>query len=396
MPGKIFVSGLGAVSAIGLNVKENLSALRNLESGIAPIRYLATKHKNEYQAGEVKYTNEKLASLLSINTPTQHPRTALLAMKAAEEAFKHAQLNAIDGANIGFIGGTTVGGMDKTEKNYLNHKVNNSFILSHSCGYISELVAQHLNISGYISTLNTACSSSTNAILTGARLIKHGIVDIVMAGGFDSLSKFTINGFKTLHILSPDKCTPFDENRKGLSLGEGAGFIVLESEESLLRRGKTPICELSGYANANDAFHQTASSANGEGPYISMTKAIKMSQLKPSDIDYINVHGTGTENNDLSEGIALKRVFKDTPPPFSSTKSYIGHTLGAAGGIEAVYSALALQENLIFPNLFFKTAIKELNITPETNLISNKTINNVMTNSFGFGGNDSTLIFSKI
>jgi 3-oxoacyl-(acyl-carrier-protein) synthase len=396
MPGKIYVSGLGIVSAIGQDVTENLSSLKEQKSGIASISILETKHKNDFPVGEVKFTNKELAQQIKIKSATQYPRTALLAQKAAQEAFVSANLNNVDSNRIGFLGGTTVGGMDKTEQNYSKPNADITFILSHSCGYISELVANNLNIKGYLATLNTACSSSTNAILAGARLIQHGIVDIVIAGGFDSLSKFTLNGFKSLLILSPEPCKPFDKSRQGLNLGEGAGFVVLESEDSLLKRGHKPLCELSGYANVNDAYHQTASSPDGNGAYLSMKKAMKKAGLSAEQVDYINVHGTGTDNNDLTEGMALKRIFQKTIPPFSSTKSYTGHTLGAAGGIEAVFSVLALKENLIYPNLNFTTPIDELGISPVLTVISDKEINHVMSNSFGFGGNDSTLIFSKI
>ena len=209
------------------------------------------------------------------------------------------------------------------------------------------------------------------------------------------MSRFTLNGFKSLYILSHDICKPFDKYRKGLNLGEGAGFVVLESEDLLMKTGNNPLCRLSGYANMNDAFHQTASSPNGEGAYLTMGKAIERAGIKTSDIDYINMHGTGTDNNDLSEGMALKRLFGDNTPPFSSTKSYIGHTLGAAGGIEAVFSVLSITENLIFPNLFFSEPIAELGFSPVTDIISGVCINNVLSNSFGFGGNNASLVFSS-
>jgi 3-oxoacyl-[acyl-carrier-protein] synthase-1 len=177
-------------------------------------------------------------------------------------------------------------------------------------------------------------------------------------------------------------------------LGEGAGFVVLESEELLMKTGKVPLCRLSGYANTNDAFHQTTSSPNGEGAYLTMEKAIIRAGIKVSDIDYINLHGTGTDNNDLSEGMALIRLFGNNIPPFSSTKSYIGHTLGAAGGIEAVFSVLSITEKLIFPNLFFREPIEELGFSPVKDLISDARVQNVLSNSFGFGGNNTSLIFS--
>ena len=195
-------------------------------------------------------------------------------------------------------------------------------------------------------------------------------------------------------IFDKNECRPFDAERNGLNLGEGAGYLVLESEKSVKESGKKVLGELKGYANANDAYHQTASSPDGNGAYLAMQQALELGGLQANEIDYINVHGTATLNNDLSEGIAMKRIFGDVVPMFSSTKSFTGHTLGAAGGIEAVFSILALQHQIIFPNLRFKTAIEELNLTPVTTFLENASVKNILSNSFGFGGNNSTLIFS--
>ena len=209
-----------------------------------------------------------------------------------------------------------------------------------------------------------------------------------------ALAKFTINGFKTLMILSDTDNTPFDNNRKGLNLGEAAAFLVLESDELVQKENKKVMAYVSGFGNANDAFHQTASSENGEGAFLAMQKALKSADLQPSAIDYVNAHGTATPNNDLSEGRAMLRIFEENMPEFSSTKAFTGHTLAAAAAIEAVYSVLVLQNNVIFPNLNFKTPMEEFNLIPQTTL-KEKSINHVLSNSFGFGGNCSTVIFSK-
>jgi 3-oxoacyl-[acyl-carrier-protein] synthase-1 len=195
-------------------------------------------------------------------------------------------------------------------------------------------------------------------------------------------------------ILDKHPCRPFDISRKGLNLGEGAAYLVLESEEAA---GDKPIlAELKGFANANDAYHQTASSPEGLGPYLSMVGALKSSGLEADAIDYINAHGTGTDNNDLTEGIAIERIWKDNIPPVSSTKPYTGHTLGAAGAVEALISTLAIQHGLIFPNLNFTRKMEELHFEPATKLKEGQRVRNVLSNSFGFGGNDSTLIFSAV
>ena len=230
--------------------------------------------------------------------------------------------------------------------------------------------------------------------MLGARLIKAGIIDRAIVGGTDALTKFTVNGFNVLQILDDRPCQPFDENRRGLNLGEGAGYLMLEAEgiapKHLIK------AEVLGYANSNDAYHQTASSPDGTGAYLAMREAMSIANLNPKDIDYINVHGTGTNNNDLSEGIAIKRLFENDIPPFSSTKSFTGHTLGASGGIEAVFSVLSLEHQIIFPNLRFETPIESLDkMIPVTKLKKNYPMKNILSNSFGFGGNTSALIFSK-
>ena len=194
-------------------------------------------------------------------------------------------------------------------------------------------------------------------------------------------------------ILYDTYNTPFDNDRKGLNLGEAAAYLVLESNEVIKKSNKKVLAYVAGYGNANDAFHQTASSENGEGAYLAMKQAFEKASILPDQIDYINVHGTATPNNDLSEGRAMSRIFNNVPK-FSSTKAFTGHTLAAAAAIEAVYSVLALQKNTIFPNLNFKTPMEELNIVPETEVVQTE-INHVLSNSFGFGGNCSTLIFSK-
>ncbi len=393
MGNRVFVTGMGIISAIGNNLEENYNSLLNKEHGISKLDILETVHKDEIVCGEIKLTNEELLQRLKLPENTTYPRTTILAIHAAKEAYNDAGLANGDTAKTGVILGTTVGGMDKSERYYRHPEENTDFINTHNCGYTTEKVADSLNLQDFVTTLSTACSSGANAIMLGARLIKNGIVDRAIVGGTDSLSRFTINGFKTLFLLDPNPCSPFDKDRKGLNLGEGAGILVLESEK--LCNEKKKYCEFVGYANNNDAYHQTATSSEAKGPFLSMKNAIEVGKLKAKDIDYINVHGTGTDNNDFTEGIAMEKLFGEHVPPFSSTKSYTGHTLGAAGALEAIYSILSIEYNVIFPNLNFKQRISELSISPATVVIDNAGIKNVMSNSFGFGGNETTLIFSK-
>jgi 3-oxoacyl-[acyl-carrier-protein] synthase-1 len=342
-------------------------------------------------------SNDDFVKKLHLSSDNNYSRTAMLAEYAAREACYEAKLKDPKTYRTGLISSTSVAGMDMTEKYFysqLNENRNRKYIESHPANDAISKVAKALGIDGFVTTISTACSSSANAIMLGSRMIKSGQLDRVVVGGSDCLSKFTINGFKSLMILSESACRPFDANRTGLNLGEAAAFLVLENEDIAKREQKKILARVSGYANANDAFHQTASSENGDGAALAMTGALESAGLRSTDIDYINAHGTATANNDLSESKAILRVFGKEVPYLSSTKAFTGHTLAAAAAVEAVYSILALQEQTIWPNLNFSEVIQETGIEPVTNVL-HTSIEHVLSNSFGFGGNCSTLIFSK-
>lgn len=384
------------MSAIGNNVQEAFHSLSNSKTGIGKINHLTTRYKDEFVAGEIKLSNEELATLVNDFNPDLN-RNSYIAMLAAKEAVINSGIDPKDGMRTGVISSTTVAGMGKTELYYkeLFEKDDHLGVLdTHDCGDSTERIADYLGNVDYVTTISTACSSAANAIMLGSRMIKHGLLDRVVVGGVDALSKFTFNGFNTLMILDREWCKPFDENRKGLNLGEAAAFVVIEGEKVLNKRQGKPLAEVVGYANTNDAYHQTASSPDGYGATIAIKQALAMSGLSTSQIDYINMHGTGTPNNDQSEGMATKAVFGDNVPRFSSTKAFTGHTLAAAASVEAIISVLSLQNDLIFPNLNFTTPIVDLNLIPETQLVKTP-LNAILSNSFGFGGNCSSLIFKK-
>lgn len=398
MSHKIAITGMGIISSIGNNVEENLNSLITGKHGISDIELFETRHTGHIKTGEIKRSNKELMQELQLDGSSNATRTALLGMTAAREAVESAGISDINEFRTGLISSTSVGGMDITEKYFYRYEdfpEQQKYIDAHDAGNSSLMIASYLELKGMVSTISTACSSAANAIMMGAKLIKNGILDRVIVGGTDALSKFTLNGFNTLMILTDSYNTPFDNDRKGLNLGEAAAYIVLESDELVQKQNKKVLGYLSGYGNANDAHHQTASSEDGQGAFLAMEKALKVSGLEKEQIDYINVHGTATPNNDLSEGIAMIRIFgENRVPEFSSTKAFTGHTLAAAAGIEAVYSLLAIQNNVIFPNLNFKTKMQEFDLTPVTEL-KKKSISHVLSNSFGFGGNCSTLIFSE-
>jgi 3-oxoacyl-[acyl-carrier-protein] synthase II len=393
---RIAITGMGIISAIGNNVEENLYSLMQNKHGISTIDNFETKHT--FMVGEIKISNAELEEILGLSNENNFPRTSMLALKAVKEALNHAKIDDINQYKTGLISSTTVGGMDMSEKYYRlyeNEPSIRKYIYSHDAGDGTNLIADAIGLkNSFVTTISTACSSAANAIILGCNLIKSGQLDRVIVGGTDALCKFTINGFNTLMLLTDDFNTPFDNNRKGLNLGEAAAFLILEKEEIAQKENKHILGYVQGYGNANDAHHQTASSENGDGAFMAMEKAFEMAQILPNQIDYINAHGTATPNNDLSEGRAMIRIFGENMPKFSSTKAFTGHTLAAAAGVEAVFSLLAIQESKIWPNLNFKTKMDEFDLIPETK-ISNKNIDFVLSNSFGFGGNCSSLIFSK-
>ncbi len=398
MSDRIVISGIGIVSSIGIGMDECIDSLKKERSGIGKLKYFDSIHKDEIPVAEVKASSDELMAKAELSENRVYTRTALMGMLAAKEAVNDSGITAKETELAGVVSATTVGGMVKSENLYLdflNIDNSNEYIGTHDCGDHTEKIASYLGLMGYRTTISTACSSAANAIMHGARLIHHGILDKVIVGGTDALSRFTLNGFNTLMILDRNTCHPFDENRNGLTIGEGAAYLVLESEKSAKATAKKFYGYLSGYANANDAYHQTASSPEGTGAILAMTNAMKLAGLSPGQIDYINAHGTGTINNDLSEGVAIQEIFGKNIPPLSSTKPYTGHALGAAGSIEAIFSLLAINHGFLLPNMNFKTQMKELDFSPVLSFQDGKTINNVLSNSFGFGGNNTTLIFSK-
>jgi 3-oxoacyl-(acyl-carrier-protein) synthase len=390
----IYITGTGVVSAIGIGKAATLEALLSNRSGVGQLKYLKTEHK-EFPVGEVKLTDAEMRERLGIAQDAVTTRTALMGMLALGEALDEARLISDQLPKVGFISGTTVGGMDMSEQyylDYLNSDAHKEYIAVYDCGSCSEMTAAHFGKFAFATTLATACSSAANAVIQGANMIRCGKADIVVVGGSECITKFHLNGFNSLMILDTKPCRPFDATRSGLNLGEGAAYLVLESAESAKRRGVQPQALLSGYGNACDAFHQTASSPDGEGAFRAMKEALELAGLQPTDIDYINAHGTGTPNNDVSESQAMMRLFGQVPP-VSSTKPFTGHTTSASGSIEAVFCILALQHGFLPVNLNWSQAMDN-GIVPVAKP-EKKTLKHVLCNAFGFGGNDSSLLISS-
>ncbi len=402
MAERVVVTGIGIISALGTGIKAHIAALRNTHKGVRPISILKSVHSHEFVLGEIRMTNDELSAYIGLPVGDNgHTRTALLSLAAMKDLLEGTSVDLLRAEPFAFINANTVGGMSKMEDIYADvlktdtKEENIKYIDTLDCAESTERVTDFYKLNPFSATISTACSSSSNSFLLGARMIKQGIVKRAVCGGGDALSRFTLNGFYSLKNVDKNPCKPFDQNRNGLNLGEAAGFCLLEAESVAKARGANIIAVLSGYANTNDAYHPTAPSPTGEGAYRTMQEALNMAGLQPADISYINAHGTATQNNDAAEGQALQKLFGTQPPPFSSTKPYTGHTLAAAGVVEAVFSMMALQERIIIPNLNFETRMEELEIQPATKLVENADLRHVLSNSFGFGGSNVSLIFSK-
>lgn len=393
---EIIITGLGIVSAMGIGVKKNIYSLKNNLSGISS-RPIVLKSKLNLPVGEIHFTNNELSEYLTIPTSRHLSRTALLGIMAVKEALSNTDFPK--NARVALVSATSVAGMDLTELFYKEYDKDNNKgrlrdVKMHDCGTIARVIAEYSGINGYVSDISTACSSAANAILFAAKLLKYKVADYVVAGGCDALSIFTLNGFNALKVLDSDICRPFDNSRCGLNLGEGAGFLLMQRDDMPYTE---KYCTFAGGVNANDAFHQTASSDSGTGAFLAMSNALKNADILPEEVSYINAHGTATVNNDASESAAILRLFgnKSMVPHFSSIKAFTGHTLAASGGIEAVLSAIAVKNGYLYPNLNFSNPIDNFELVPVTHFSDNNQVNCVVSNSFGFGGNCTSLIFKK-
>ena len=399
-PERIVITGMGICSCIGDNVQETFTHLSQGKSGLSTIELLDTLHQDHIRVGEVKHTNEALTNILDIPKENSYSRTSLLGILALREAIKNASLDGESLHSLGLIMASSVGGMDMTERYFYDYATNipaRRYITSHNIGEITQQMASYFGIKGFVTSLSTACSSSANAIITAANLIRTGRARTLAVGGADALSKFTINGFNALMILSDKEATPFDEHRKGLNLGEAGAFLILEAESEALKHGRKILAQLSGWGNANDAYHQTASSEDGEGAFLAIEKALHCSGLSPKDIDYINAHGTGTPANDSAETTSIRYALKEAADKVhvSSTKSMTGHLLGAAGAIEAIACVKAVEEDFIPPtiNVTEQDEACDLDVTPNVGVATKVEV--AISNSLGFGGHNAVICVKK-
>ncbi|MBS1630364.1 MAG: beta-ketoacyl-[acyl-carrier-protein] synthase family protein [Bacteroidetes bacterium] len=399
---RIVVTATGIITSLGRGKNAQIARLRQALPALRHPRILQTKHAAEFVLGEVDAQNETLARSLPFPCPQKLTRTALLTLCALQDLIQLTPEHFLSGLNkkLAFINASTVGGMSEVENHY--HKLadpafsgsETEWIELLDCAESTEYAAAYFGLNPQKATISTACSSSANALLVAARMLKLGLCDAAIAGGGDALSRYTLNGFHSLKNMDHDACRPFDGNRNGLNLGEGAAYLLMERESDAVRRQAPIEAVFSGWCNANDAYHPTAPSPDGSGALRTMKGALHHAGLHPQDIGYINAHGTATRNNDAAEGKAIDTLWQGRPPAFSSTKAFTGHTLAAAGAVEALFSIWAMQEGFIPPNLNWAQTMEESSILPATtpDLLDAA---HVMSNSFGFGGNNVSLIFSR-
>ncbi len=394
---KIVVSGMGIYTALGKGLQQNFEMLSHEKHALGSLQFLTTNHAAEFPFGEIKMSTPDLLHQLGLPVRKGFTRTSLLGISALQEALTHAGLCDLQGKRVGIINATTVGGMCEVEKYYFDMLDKqgdySEFSDTIDCADCTHRLADHFQIKHFVTTISTACSSSANAVMLGTRMVKQGMLDIAICGGTDALTRFTVNGFNALKNIDKNFCRPFDASRNGLNLGEGAAYLIVEKESDCVARQHEPLAQISGYCNFNESFHATAPNPEGEGAYQVMKRALSRAGLQTGDIDYINAHGTATLTNDESESNAMKRLFTEVPS-FSSTKCYTGHTLAAAGAVEAIFSILALREQCVYANLNFNEAMPVSALTPQTTF-HQQAIAHVMSNSFAFGGNNASLIFSK-
>ena len=393
----VCITGVGLVTAVGNNANETILAIQSGKTGIGIPKYVKGRYASMIPFGEVKLSDMQLADELSIRNKVVS-RTQLLAHKVFNEALNNSALHIDDLKNTetSIVVSSTVGGMYLTDELYAdsnNLSKGSDYLSLYDCASIGIYLQQLTGAKGVINTINTACSSGANALIYGMRLLKNKRAKRVIVGGVDCLSKFTINGFNALNILSTRSCRPFDNNRDGLNLGEGAGFLILESSDTA--KEEKVLAYIKGYANSNDAFHPSALSDEGFGPMAAMRGELESAGLMPKEINSLIAHGTGTPNNDRVEGLSIKRIFGESLPPVCSLKSILGHTLGAASAVESVLAVIGVRDGHVYPSRNFETPDEETGLVPNLNFKKEK-IKHSLLNSFGFGGNCSSLIFSSV
>lgn len=406
--GSVAITGMGVISPVGNSLEALSAAIRDGICGIAPPRGFSSEVTGIHAAGEV--ADFDAAKYISRRELRRMDRFAQFAYTAAQDAFAMAGLDGadFDPWRAGIVLASGMGGLDTvlSEHEKMLRKgpagVSPLFIPKCIINSAAGAISMSLGLKGGSYGVVTACASGTDAIGQGYRLVRSGAMDIVLAGGAESvMNDLAVLGFANMGALSTQRdprraCRPFDRERDGFVMGEGAGFMVLEDREHAMRRGARILGGIAGYAHTSDAYHITAPEPTGEGAIMSMRMAMREGGVNPDEIGYINAHGTSTPLNDKVETLAIRRCFEGCarPPLVSSTKSMTGHLLGAAGAVEAIFTVLSLSEGL-FPATL---GLRDIDEECALNHIIEKPAKNraayALSNSLGFGGHNSTLLIA--
>ncbi len=408
MDNRVVITGYGTINSLGNEVDKFWDNIKNGVSGIDEIKSFDIKNFKVHFASEVK--NFNIANYYKKQQLKRLDRFSQFALYSAHKAMEKANLN-LDNTSpyrMGTILGTGVGGMNEIEdgcKTYhlLGPKISSYYVPKLIPNMAAGLIAKEFNFKGVCSTITTACASSNNAIGEAFTLLQNNKADVMITGGTEAVITPTIvSGFTSMGALSkePDKLRasiPFDKERKGFVIGEGAGILVLERLEHATSRNANILAEIVGYASTCDAYHMTSPSPSGEAASEAINQALNNANIKPNQISYINAHGTGTLQNDMVETQVIKNVFKNGAYtiPISSTKSMTGHLLGAAGAIEAIICTKSIEEQFVPPTIGYKVKdeLCDLNYVPNKGY--SRDINYVLSNAMGFGGHNSMLVFKK-
>jgi 3-oxoacyl-[acyl-carrier-protein] synthase II len=390
---RVVVTGLGVTSPFGAGVKAYWAGLAGGVCAIRPLTLIDASGFRCRIAAEVPEVGTGSA---------RRSRADRLALAAAAEALEDAGLGAADRAGAALVVGAVGGGMLEAESWYWARargeraprwaaSLRGMLPAAHA-----ETLAHRLGLDGPRHTVVTACSSGAVALAEAAELITDGVVDVAVAGGVDAVTRMCFMGFNALRLLDPEPCRPFDRDRRGMSIGEGAAFVVLESAERARSRGRRAHAELAGHGSTTDAYHVTAPQPQGEGMARAMRAALDAARADPAAVGYVNAHGTATPQNDRIEASAITQVFGAGRPLVSSTKSMIGHTMAAAGSLEAVATILALTHEIVPPTANLSTPDPEVEFDCVPRTAREAAIELAMSNSFGFGGQNIALVFRRV
>lgn len=398
-PKRVAITGLGIFCSTGKDVEEFSRSLKEGQTGIGPITLFDTSKYPCKIGAEIRdYRSEEFFKKKELKKLSRADQFGLI---ASEEAVRASGIHSYPSEEVGVCLGAGAGGMFEAETYHREILVKGrskpSLIWPFIPSYTTDRVAERFGFSGPKFTVTTACSSSATAIGYGADLIRSGKSKAVLCGGSEALSELTFGGFNSLKATDPSPCRPFDRKRAGMSLGEGAGILILEDLDEAIRRGARIYAEFLGYGIGGEAYHITAPEPSGMREARIVREAMEESRILPAEVDYINAHGTGTPLNDKVETLSIKNVFGERAHsiPVSSIKSSVGHCLGSAGAVEAIASVLSIIYQFIPPTLSHREGDEDCDLDYVPGKSREAEVRVVLSNSFAFGGNCTTLVLGK-